>query len=223
MGNLPAKSRAWQIQTILFSFPGRAVCPQTSAVPGVQLPLQVPCAFQVWKALCPWWAEAPSLTVVLYISGSFPGPGTPFCSFLIKNLQRSREDVWGAESSRVNSGRLFPDAFFVLSFCELGCLLGSRFWSQEEHFIQPLLLAIMRINDTIMKSYYTLFDEGLSSERFRSALKGYWTQKSFYSPGKFRQCRNGMWGTIGKHTLSIRDSSVGGAKILDSNKIAAYI
>ena len=29
----------------------------------------------------------------------------------------------------------------------------------------------MRINDTIMKSYYTLFDEGLSSERFWSALQ----------------------------------------------------
>jgi len=71
----------------------------------------------------------------------------------------------------VNSGHLFPDAFFVLSCCGLGCLLDSPFLSQEEHFIQPQLLAIMRINDTIMKSYYTLFDEGLSSERFLSALQ----------------------------------------------------
>lgn len=38
--------------------------------------------------------EASSLTVVLYTSGSLPGPGTPFCRLLIK-IFKEAERTYG--------------------------------------------------------------------------------------------------------------------------------
>lgn len=79
----------------------------------------------------------------------------------------------------------------------------------------------MRINDTRTESYYTLFDEGLSSERFRGALQATEHRNNFARWGKFRQLGSTVWGIVGKHTLSTWDGSGGGADTLDSNKIAA--